>query len=94
MLSKEFQARVQLNLPRPDKQKSIDILMLYDWYDKRAELVTDENVNGDEEIATQAFYYDKNEIFTYERKMGGYRQLFIIFFITKLYFIKLVRSVK
>lgn len=65
-LSKEFQTRVQLNLPRADKQKSIDILMLYDWFDKRAELVADENVNGDDELATQAFYYDKNEIFTYE----------------------------
>ncbi|CAF0709531.1 unnamed protein product [Brachionus calyciflorus] len=56
-LPSEFQTRVQATFK--DVDKTVEFLLAYDYYDQKAEIITQEDIIHEQRI----FYYDKNEYF-------------------------------
>lgn len=52
----------------PGKKKNTDILMLYDYYNFKAELIADENVNEQDSLDMQSYFYATNELLTIDCK--------------------------
>ena len=46
------------------EQKATSSLILYDYNDRRAELITNDFFNNTNKRIRQIYYYDKNEFFT------------------------------
>ena len=54
----EFQTRIEMNLI--SQQKSQDLTILYDYYDKKAEILT----RAQNKTVRTIYYFDKNEQLT------------------------------
>jgi hypothetical protein len=60
-LSNEFQTRIQATFLAREPLRCVDVLILYDANDRRAEIVTQDENSYEKRV----FYYDKNEYFVY-----------------------------
>ncbi|CAF0709533.1 unnamed protein product [Brachionus calyciflorus] len=61
-LPQEFQTRIELNILH--ENRSEDLFVKFDWYDKKAEIIKRERAKTSRTV----FFFDKNEVFYIEQK--------------------------